>query len=155
MPVILYPSQNVVYPKDSSVTDPELEVFGLIGQGRSTQQIAEKLQLSIKTIESHLAHIKEKLNLKSATDLMPYAIQWWERYELSMERGEILHTRVTDEVIRHLDTHNFEAAAAVIEEAEAWLAERKVPAEHDAWKDLAILKALKSRIGSGTRPFPT
>jgi DNA-binding NarL/FixJ family response regulator len=60
------------------LSDRELEVFGLIGQGRSTRQIAEELHLSIKTIESHRAHIKEKLNLKSATELMQYAIQWRE-----------------------------------------------------------------------------
>ncbi len=60
------------------LSDRELEVFNLIGQGHGTRQIAEELHLSIKTIESHRAHIKEKLNLKNATELVQYAIQWRE-----------------------------------------------------------------------------
>src|SRR5438552_15692469 len=58
------------------LSDRELEVFNLIGQGHGTRQIAEELHLSIKTIESHRAHIKEKLNLKNATELVQQAIQW-------------------------------------------------------------------------------
>ncbi|MEO6337108.1 MAG: response regulator transcription factor [Verrucomicrobiota bacterium] len=57
------------------LSDRELEVFGLIGQGRGTRQIAEQLHLSVKTIESHRAHIKEKLSLKNATELVHRAIQ--------------------------------------------------------------------------------
>ncbi|HEY3915366.1 MAG TPA: response regulator transcription factor [Verrucomicrobiae bacterium] len=57
------------------LSDRELEVFGLIGQGRGTRQIAEHLRLSVKTIESHRAHIKEKLNLKTSTELVHMAIQ--------------------------------------------------------------------------------
>jgi DNA-binding NarL/FixJ family response regulator len=60
------------------LSDRELEVFALIGQGHGTRQIAEELHLSIKTIESHRAHIKEKLNLKNATELVQHAIQWRE-----------------------------------------------------------------------------
>jgi FixJ family two-component response regulator len=48
----------------------------LIGHGHGTRPIAEKLHLSIKTIESHRAHIKEKLNLQNATELVHHAIQW-------------------------------------------------------------------------------
>jgi DNA-binding NarL/FixJ family response regulator len=59
-----------------ALSDRELEVFGLIGQGHGTRPIAEKLHLSVKTIESHRAHIKEKLNLKNATELVHHAIQW-------------------------------------------------------------------------------
>jgi len=58
-----------------SLSDRELEVFDLIGQGRATREIAEQLHLSVKTIESHRAHIKEKLNLRSATELVHRAIQ--------------------------------------------------------------------------------
>jgi DNA-binding NarL/FixJ family response regulator len=58
------------------LSDRELEVFNLIGQGQGTRQIAEQLHLSIKTIESHRAHIKEKLNLKTATELVQHAMQW-------------------------------------------------------------------------------
>jgi DNA-binding NarL/FixJ family response regulator len=58
------------------LSDRELEVFSLIGQGYGTRQISEKLYLSIKTIETYRAHIKEKLGFASATELLQYAIQW-------------------------------------------------------------------------------
>jgi len=58
------------------LSDRELEVFRLIGQGYGTRQIAEKLHLSVKTIETYRAHIKEKLNLADAAELLQYAIQW-------------------------------------------------------------------------------
>jgi DNA-binding NarL/FixJ family response regulator len=57
------------------LSDRELEVFGLIGQGKGTRQIAQHLRLSVKTIESHRAHIKEKLNLKDANELVHTAIR--------------------------------------------------------------------------------
>ena len=60
----------------ADLTDRELEVFRLIGDGHSTRQIAEELRLSIKTVESYQAHIKEKLSLRSARELMQHAIQW-------------------------------------------------------------------------------
>jgi DNA-binding NarL/FixJ family response regulator len=59
-----------------ALSDRELDVFSLIGQGHGTRPIAEKLHLSVKTIESHRAHIKEKLNLQTATELVHHAIQW-------------------------------------------------------------------------------
>ena len=58
------------------LSDRELEVFRLVGQGYTTRQIAENLYLSIKTIETYRAHIKEKLNLANATELLQYAIRW-------------------------------------------------------------------------------
>ena len=58
------------------LSDRELEVFQLIGQGFGTRQIAEKLHLSVKTIETYRANIKEKLKLKNATELLQHAIQW-------------------------------------------------------------------------------
>jgi len=57
------------------LSDRELEVFGLIGQGKGTRQIAKHLRLSVKTVESHRAHIKEKLNLKDANELVHTAIR--------------------------------------------------------------------------------
>ena len=57
------------------LSDRELEIFGLIGEGRGTRQIAEQLRLSVKTVESHRAHLKEKLNLKTSTELVHLAIQ--------------------------------------------------------------------------------
>jgi DNA-binding NarL/FixJ family response regulator len=58
------------------LSDRELEVFRLIGEGHGTRQIAEELHLSVKTVESYQAHIKEKLSLRSARELMQHAIQW-------------------------------------------------------------------------------
>jgi DNA-binding NarL/FixJ family response regulator len=58
------------------LSDRELEVFQLIGKGFGTRQIAERLYLSIKTIETYRAHIKEKLNLADSAELLQYAIQW-------------------------------------------------------------------------------
>jgi DNA-binding NarL/FixJ family response regulator len=60
----------------AELTDRELEVFRLIGGGHGTRQIAEELHLSIKTVESYQAHIKEKLSLRSARELVQHAIQW-------------------------------------------------------------------------------
>ncbi len=57
------------------LSDRELEVLLLIGKGHGTRQIADHLRLSIKTIESYRAHIKEKLNLCDAAELLRYAIQ--------------------------------------------------------------------------------
>jgi DNA-binding NarL/FixJ family response regulator len=65
--------------RDSSIadlSDRELQVFRLIGEGNGTRQIAEKLHLSVKTVESYQAHIKEKLSLRSARELTQRAIQW-------------------------------------------------------------------------------
>lgn len=60
----------------SDLTDRELEVFRLIGEGHSTRQIAEDLHISVKTVESYQAHIKEKLSLRSSRELVQHAIQW-------------------------------------------------------------------------------
>ena len=60
----------------AGLTDRELEVFRLIGDGRGTRQIAEELHISVKTVESYQAHIKEKLSLKNARELVQRAIQW-------------------------------------------------------------------------------
>ncbi len=59
----------------SALSDRELEVFRLIGEGRGTRQIAEKLHLSIKTVETYQAHIKDKLSLHSGRELVQHAIQ--------------------------------------------------------------------------------
>ncbi|MGA7398732.1 MAG: response regulator transcription factor [Candidatus Sulfotelmatobacter sp.] len=60
----------------AELTDRELEVFRLIGEGHGTRQIAEALHLSVKTVESYQAHIKEKLSLRSARELVQHAIEW-------------------------------------------------------------------------------
>ena len=60
------------------LSDREFEVFRLIGEGKGTREIANKLHLSVKTVEVHRANIKEKLNLKTATDLVRQAVRWVE-----------------------------------------------------------------------------
>lgn len=60
----------------ASLSDRELEVFHLIGAGYGTREIAEELHLSVKTVESYQAHIKEKLALRSARALVQRAIEW-------------------------------------------------------------------------------
>ena len=66
---------TVSSPMDT-LSDRELEVFNLLGNGSGTREIASRLHLSVKTIESHRAHIKEKLALDSAAQLVRHAIQW-------------------------------------------------------------------------------
>lgn len=60
----------------SELTDRELEVFRLIGEGHGTRQIADELHLSVKTVESYQAHIKEKLSLRNSRELVQHAVQW-------------------------------------------------------------------------------
>jgi DNA-binding NarL/FixJ family response regulator len=60
----------------STLSDRELEVFRSIGEGRSTRQIADELHLSVKTVETYQAHLKEKLALRSGRELIRHAIQW-------------------------------------------------------------------------------
>jgi DNA-binding NarL/FixJ family response regulator len=59
-----------------SLSDRELEVFGLIGQGMGPSPIAEVLHLSVKTVETHKQKIKRKLNLESGSELTRRAMQW-------------------------------------------------------------------------------
>lgn len=60
------------------LSDRELEVFQLIGQGKGTRDIAESLHLSVKTVDVHRANIKTKLKLNSASELIRYAVRWVE-----------------------------------------------------------------------------
>ncbi|HEX2855357.1 MAG TPA: response regulator transcription factor [Opitutaceae bacterium] len=60
------------------LTDREFEVFQLIGQGKSTRDIAEQLHLSTKTVDVHRGNIKEKLALNDATALIRHAVRWVE-----------------------------------------------------------------------------
>ena len=60
------------------LSDRELQVFRLIGQGQRTRQIAETLNLSVKTIESHREHIKNKLSLETTAELAQHATRWVE-----------------------------------------------------------------------------
>lgn len=58
-----------------ALSDRELEVYQMVGDGLTTRQIADRLFLSVKTIETHKAHVKEKLHLGSANELTKHAIQ--------------------------------------------------------------------------------
>lgn len=59
-----------------SLSDRELEVFDKLGQGIGTKQIASDFHVSIKTVQEYCARIKEKLKLKSATELLREAVRW-------------------------------------------------------------------------------
>ena len=59
-----------------TLSDRELEVLQLIGEGVATRDLAKRLNVSIKTIESHRGHIKDKLGLKTGTELVTYAYKW-------------------------------------------------------------------------------
>ena len=67
-----------VSPRDplAKLSDRELEVYRLIGAGHSTRQIADELHVSSKTVESYQAHIKEKLALRNARELVQHAVEW-------------------------------------------------------------------------------
>ncbi|HEY2952636.1 MAG TPA: response regulator transcription factor [Verrucomicrobiae bacterium] len=67
---------KVVTSPIEQLTDRELQVFRLIGEGRSTRQIAEELHLSIRTVEAYREYIKDKLSLKNATELVQHAFHW-------------------------------------------------------------------------------
>lgn len=58
------------------LSDREFEVFRLLGEGRSTKDIADQLHLSVKTVAVHRQHIKEKLCIGSATELVHHAFRW-------------------------------------------------------------------------------
>ncbi len=67
--------------KDSpvdSLSDRELEIVTMIGNGTPTREIAKRLSISIKTVESHRAHIKDKLSLTNATQLVQWCVRWVE-----------------------------------------------------------------------------
>ncbi|PYL64809.1 MAG: DNA-binding response regulator [Verrucomicrobia bacterium] len=59
-----------------NLSDRELEILELIGKGREVREIAKELHLSPKTVETHRAHIKEKLNLANARQVTRFAVQW-------------------------------------------------------------------------------
>ena len=60
------------------LTDRELEILQLLGQGKDSHAIAKQLDLSFKTVDAHRGHIKEKLNLRTATELICFAARWVE-----------------------------------------------------------------------------
>jgi DNA-binding NarL/FixJ family response regulator len=77
---LLYQAAQVPGPQQKSpldaLTDREMEVLQLLGQGQSTRRIADELHLSPKTIETHRLHIKEKLGFKHSNELVFFAVNW-------------------------------------------------------------------------------
>jgi DNA-binding NarL/FixJ family response regulator len=71
-------SLNAVKLPVDTLSDRELEIFRHIGNGRASSDIAKELNLSIKTVGTYRERIKEKLNIKTASDLQRYAIHWVE-----------------------------------------------------------------------------
>jgi DNA-binding NarL/FixJ family response regulator len=71
-------SGNVGNSHDSvqALSNRELQILEMIGRGRSSRQIAEELNLSVKTIEAHRQRIKRRLNLKSGAQLVNFAVAW-------------------------------------------------------------------------------
>ena len=60
------------------LSDRELETFQLLGKGYETRQVAERMGVSMKTVQAHCAHIKEKLKLTNAAELLREAVRWQE-----------------------------------------------------------------------------
>ncbi len=96
----------------AGLSDRELEVVTLIGTGLTTREIATRLNMSIKTVETHRAHIKTKVHLQTATQLVQFCVRWVEdckragetefstrpdgipgRGELAASRSEALNAR--------------------------------------------------------------
>jgi DNA-binding NarL/FixJ family response regulator len=67
---------KVAHGGTETLTDRELQIFQLIGRGKSTRDIAHELNVSVHTIDSHREHIRAKLDLRSGTELIQRAVQW-------------------------------------------------------------------------------
>lgn len=67
------PEQKAAGPPDD-LSEREAEVLGLVALGHTNQEIAEKLFLSVRTVESHRAHIQQKLRMNSRAELVRYAL---------------------------------------------------------------------------------
>jgi DNA-binding CsgD family transcriptional regulator len=61
------------------LSNREFQVIRLIGSGQSTREVAESLGISVKTVETYINHLKEKLGIHSGVALTHKAIQWMER----------------------------------------------------------------------------
>ena len=70
------PARGIAESPVDCLTDRELQVFEMIGSGRSTRQIAAALHIDVSTVETYRARIKEKLNLKDSLALLQFAIRW-------------------------------------------------------------------------------
>ena len=68
-------TKGIARPVDR-LTDRELQVLDLIGRGRTTRDIAERLKLGIATVDTYRARIKEKMNFRNAMELQHFAVRW-------------------------------------------------------------------------------
>lgn len=75
------PSPHYSFPL-ARLSDRELEVFELIGQGKATGQIASQLHISERTVDAHRTHIRTKLSLSDSNALLRYAVRWVEAGKL-------------------------------------------------------------------------
>jgi DNA-binding NarL/FixJ family response regulator len=73
---------GIAQSRVGQLSDRELEVFHLLGQGKSTSQIAEQLCISLKTVQAYCVRAKEKLGLTTAMELVREAILWEENAHL-------------------------------------------------------------------------
>ena len=64
------------------LSDRELEVLELLGKGENTRSVASQLNLSVKTIETHRAHVKEKLGFKDSSEMIRFAVEWVAQREM-------------------------------------------------------------------------
>jgi DNA-binding NarL/FixJ family response regulator len=72
---VVDPGTSEQLPVDA-LSDRELEVFEMIGHGKTTRGIADSLDLSVKTVETYRENIKNKFNLKNSSELTCYAVRW-------------------------------------------------------------------------------
>jgi DNA-binding CsgD family transcriptional regulator len=84
----------------SELSNRELEIYRLVGQGVSTKEIARQLCLSVKTVESHRANIKQKLGVDTAAALVAHAAEWRSR-TISTER--FIPPRVDEPSLAQID----------------------------------------------------
>ncbi len=112
------------------LSDRELEVFEQIGQGETTRQIASKLNLSAKTIETYRENIKHKLNLSNATELTRHAIQWVleNRQQVVSAYLEILlNSKMVRRNTPDATHHPSECKATTIDSGVIWLSASQSP----------------------------
>jgi len=73
---VIHGSESDLGTPVDKLSDRELEVLQLFGRNKTTREIADMLHLSVKTIETHRAHIKEKLGFRDADEMVKFAVEW-------------------------------------------------------------------------------
>jgi DNA-binding NarL/FixJ family response regulator len=83
------------------LTDREFDVFRLLGEGKTTREIALQLHLSPKTVDVHRSHIKEKLALKGSTALLRFAVRWADSQDSARSSLQPSHCTQSTGVAKH------------------------------------------------------